>query len=60
MGVDRVGGRRRDGGAAGGAAVNPDTLSILALAVSALVVGVALLAYWLWRRGGPHKGDPLE
>jgi hypothetical protein len=41
-------------------AVNPDTLSVLALAVSALVVGAGSLAVWVWQRRGDHGDDPPE
>jgi hypothetical protein len=37
--------------------VNLDTLSVLALSVSALIVGTGSLAVWVWRRGW-HVGRP--
>jgi hypothetical protein len=40
------------------AAVSNGDLAAVAAAAAAL--GAALLVLWLWRRGGPHKGDPPE
>jgi hypothetical protein len=37
--------------------VNPDMLSVLALAVSTLIVGTGSLAVWVWHRGW-HGGKP--
>ena len=37
-------------------AVNPDTLSVLAFIISALIVGVGSVVVWLWRRGW-HVGQ---
>ena len=38
--------------------MSPDILAVAALAVSALVVGVVVLAVWLWYSYGAHRGEP--
>jgi hypothetical protein len=42
------------------AVVSPDTLSLLALAVSVLVVGILAVAVWVWRRGWRWGEPPRE
>ena len=50
----------RRAGAAGVAKVKPDMLALLALAVSALVVGAVCMAAWVWRRGWRPGEPPRE
>jgi hypothetical protein len=37
--------------------MDPETLSVLAFIVSALIVGTGFLTLWVWRRGW-HVGRP--
>ena len=38
-------------------AIDPNTLSVLAFIISALIVGTGAVAVWVWRRGW-HVGRP--
>jgi len=40
--------------------VRSDTLSLVALDVSVLIVGMASLAWWLWQRRGLSPWEPPE
>jgi hypothetical protein len=43
-----------------GVAVSSDTLALLALGVSMLVVGVVCLSVWVWRHGWRPGEPPRE
>jgi len=70
--ADRLGDRRGDRGdlrgspggavlgARPGAVVIPEVLSLLALAVSVLVVGAVCVVVWVWRRGWRPGEPPRE
>ena len=40
--------------------MNPETLALLALVASILIVGVAGLAFWVWHCGWHPGGPPRE
>jgi hypothetical protein len=40
--------------------VSPDTLSLLAFVISAVIVAVASVALWVWRHGWHLQGPPRE
>ena len=42
------------------ATLSPETLSLLALAISAVVVGVIGVSIWVWRRGWRPGEPPRE